>query len=66
MPYDSNTLAAAPVADDWYATFHSGLAAEFWRAAAATMADARAARPPCDGDRHQRRGDRARARARTP
>jgi ubiquinone/menaquinone biosynthesis C-methylase UbiE len=31
------------VADDWYTTFHTGLAAEFWRAAAATMADADAA-----------------------
>jgi ubiquinone/menaquinone biosynthesis C-methylase UbiE len=30
----------APVADDWYTDFHTGLAAEFWRAAAATMADA--------------------------
>lgn len=33
----------APVADDWYTTFHTGLAARFWRAAAATMADADAA-----------------------
>ncbi len=27
-------------ADDWYTTFHTGLAAAFWRAAAATMAEA--------------------------
>lgn len=27
------------VADDWYVGFHRGLAARFWRAAAATMAD---------------------------
>ena len=40
MRHDSDTLASAAVADDWYTTFHSGLAAEFWRAAAATMAEA--------------------------
>jgi 2-polyprenyl-3-methyl-5-hydroxy-6-metoxy-1,4-benzoquinol methylase len=27
------------VADDWYVGFHHGLAASFWRAAGATMAD---------------------------
>ena len=35
--------AGRQVADDWYTTFHTGLAAEFLRAAAATMAESDAA-----------------------
>ena len=41
VPLSGNLTAR--VADDWYTTFHTGLAAAFWRAAAATMADADAA-----------------------
>ena len=31
--------APARVPDDWYVGFHTGLAARFWRAAGATMAE---------------------------
>ena len=32
-------LLSTKVSDDWYVGFHRGLAAEFWRAAGAAMAD---------------------------
>ena len=31
--------SSTKVPDDWYVGFHDGLAAEFWRAAGAAMAD---------------------------
>jgi SAM-dependent methyltransferase len=39
----SSDMDGTRVPDDWYVGFHQGLAAEFWRAAGAAMADADAA-----------------------